>query len=443
MYAPLRRFLSLFLLLLISGCGLVDQASVPGWWPFASTPSPVPVGTATPVGMTATVPSEIDRPATATTVPSLTMWVPPEFDPQAGTPAGAILENRLREFSRRNGGVRVIVRVKAASGAGGLLESLNAAYSAAPLNMPSVVALARSDLEAAALKGLVQPLDGASTVIDEADWYGYARQLAMVQGATFALPFAGDALIIAYRPAMVNSSPADWTAIESLAQPLAFAAGDSQALFVLALYQSMGGIVEDAQRRPTLDATILSQVLQVLVDNGERGVFPPWLAQYETNAQVWQAYQDQRVNALVTWSSNYLSSLPPDTSAVALPSLSDTPLTLATGWGWSVCEMVPERRALAIKLVEFLAEGEFISDWTEAAGYLPTRPSGLVAWSNQSLKTLFSPVAVSARARPSNDQLNALGPVLKDATLIVIRGESDPTQAAQAAAERLTIPENR
>lgn len=386
---------------------------------------------------------EIVLSPTATAVPTLTLWVPPEFDPQAGTPAGSLLESRLREFSRQNGGVQVNVRVKAASGTGGLLESLNAAYNAAPLNMPSVVALTRPDLEVAALKGLVQPLDGASTAIDEADWYDYARQLAMVQGTTFALPFAGDALLIAYRPAMVITPPVDWVAINRLAQPLAFTAGDPQALFVLALYQSLGGVVEDAQRRPTLDAAILSQVLQTLADGVDRGIFPSWLAQYETNAQVWQAYQDLRVHALVTWSSNYLLGLPPDTSAVALPSLSETPLTLATGWGWSVSEPVIDRRGLAFRLAEFLAEGEFISDWTEAAGYLPTRPSALAAWSNQSLKTLLSPVAVSARARPSSDQLNVLGPVLKEAVLIVIRGESDPTQAAQAAAERLLVPENR
>jgi ABC-type glycerol-3-phosphate transport system substrate-binding protein len=181
----------------------------------------------------------------------------------------------------------------------------------------------------------------------------------------------------------------------------------------------------------------------VLADGEERGIFPYWLSQYETNAQVWQAYQDLRVNALVTWSSSYLSTLPPDTSAVAITSLSETPLTLATGWGWTVSEPVAARRALAFRLAEFLAEGGFMAGWTEAAGYLPARPSALAAWSNQNLKTLLSPVAVSARARPSSDQLMALGPVLKEAALKVLKGESDPTQAAQTAAERLSIPENR
>ena len=336
------------------------------------------------------------------------------------------------------------MRVKASSGTGGLLESLNSASAAAPLALPSVVALSRADLEVAALKGLVIALDKSSTLIDESDWYDYARQLAMVQGATFALPFAGDALVVAYRPSKVVAAPKDWQTVFRLGQPLAFTAGDAQALFVLSLYQSIGGAVEDAQRRPTLQPELLSQVLQVLADGEQRGIFPYWLSQYETSGQVWQAYTDGRVNALVTWVSNYLSSLPPDTAAVPVPSLGDTSsLTLATGWGWAVADPVPERRALSIKLAEFLADGQFLAKWTEAAGYMPTRPSALAAWSNQSLKTFLSPVAASAQARPTGDQLSSLGPVLKEATLKVLKRESDPTQAAKAASERLTVPETK
>jgi ABC-type glycerol-3-phosphate transport system substrate-binding protein len=382
-----------------------------------------------------------DPQATPTALPVLTLWVPPDFDPASGTRAGDLLRQRLDEFSRQNGGVQVQVRVKAASGPGGLLESLNAAGAAAPLALPSLVALPRGDLEVAALKGLVFPLDGVSSAIDETDWYDYARQLAMVQGATFALPFAGDALVLAYRPGKVAVPPTDWSAVFRLSQPLAFPAGDPQALFVLSLYQSVDGQVEDAQRRPTLQPDRLSQVLQMLADGEQRGVFPYWLAQYETSGQVWQAYRDGRVNALITWVSNYLSSLPPDTAAVPVPRVNEASLSLSTGWGWAVADPIPERRTVSVKLAEFLTQGEFLAEWTEAAGYLPTRPSTLAAWSNQSLKTLLSPVAISAQARPTVDQLTSLGPVLKEATLKVLKRESDPTQAAKAASEKLAVPE--
>ena len=378
---------------------------------------------------------------TATPFSAIVLWVPPDFDPGSGSKAGNMLNQRLQEFSRQNGGVQVHVRVKASSGPGGLLDSLGAAASAAPAALPSVVALSRSDLEVAALKGLVFPLDGVSMTIDETDWYNYARQLAMVQGTTFALPFAGDALVVAYRPAKVAVVPVDWPSTFRLAQPLAFPAGDPQSLFVLSLYQSVGGSVEDAQRRPMLEPDRFSQVLQMLADGEERGVFPYWLSQYETSGQVWQAYRDGRVNALVTWVSNYLTTLPPDTAAVPVPKVDDSSLSLATGWGWAIADPIPARREMSIKLAEFLSQGDFLAGWTEAAGYLPTRPSTLAAWTNQSLKTLLSPVAISAQARPTVDQLSSLGPVMKEAALKVLKRENDPTQAAKAASEKLAVPE--
>lgn len=436
----MKRFLTLLFLLLFTGC---DLARGIGLLPAAATltPPPAAAGGETSAPGSAPTPTAGTPGVTPTAVQKLSLWVPPEFDPEGGTPAGDLLRERLELFSRQNGGVQVEVRVKASSGPGGLLESLTTASAAAPLALPSVVALSRPDLEIAALKGLVYPLDGISTAIDQSDWYAYARQLAMVQGATFALPFAGDALVVAYRPGSVAVAPTDLAAIYRLGQPLAFPAGDPQALFLLTLYQSIGGTVEDAQRRPTLQPELLSQVLDVMVDGEQRGIFPFWLSQYETSGQVWQAYTDKRVNALVTWVSYYLTSLPPDTTAVPLPALDDTPLTLAAGWGWAVADPDPTRRVMAARLAEFLAEGDFLAGWTEAAGYLPTRPSSLAAWSNSSLKTLLSPVAVSAQARPSSDQLASLGSVLKEATLKVLKRESDPTQAAKAASERLTVPE--
>jgi multiple sugar transport system substrate-binding protein len=146
---------------------------------------------------------------------------------------------------------------------------------------------------------------------------------------------------------------------------------------------------------------------------------------------------------VVTWSSNYLTNLLPDTTAAALPALDDSPMSMATGWGFAIADPIPERRELAAALAEFLTEGEYLAEWTEAAGYLPTRPSALASWSSQAHRTLLSPIAANAQARPSVDQLASLGPVLKEATLKVLKREADAAQAAQAAAERLSLPETR
>ncbi len=446
-YLLLRLILALSVLLTTAGCDALQSLNLPqsllGSAATPNSPPPAAETRAAAAPPTRTPGADLGFLATATPVRSLTVWLPPEFDPNAETPAGTLLRERLQAFSKQNGGVQVNVRIKAGSGPGGLLESLSADNAAAPLALPSVVALSRADLEGAALKGLIYPLDGQSTVIDQPDWYTYARQLAMVQGATFALPFAGDALVVAYRPGRVAYQITDWPSVFRLGQPLAFPAGDPQALLVLSLYQSVGGTVEDAQRRPTLQPDLLSQVLKLMGDGEQRGIFPYWLSQYETAGQVWQAYREGRVNELVTWVSYYLTNLPPDTTAVPVPALDDTPQALATDWGWAIAEPNPERRALSIKLAEFLTDGQFLASWTEAAGYLPTRPSALAAWSNQSLKTLLSPVAVTAQGRPTVDQLSSLGPVLKEATLKVLKRENDAAQAAKAASEKLAVPESK
>jgi ABC-type glycerol-3-phosphate transport system substrate-binding protein len=114
--------------------------------------------------------------------------------------------------------------------------------------------------------------------------------------------------------------------------------------------------------------------------------------------------------------------------------------TLATGWVWALGNPQPERRQLSIELAKWLVQSDFLSKWTSAEGYLPPRPTSLAGWSNQSLQTLLSQVVISAQLRPSNDLLASLGPVLRDATLQILKAQSDPVQAAQAASERLKGP---
>ncbi len=421
-------------MLLLTGCG-VDLA---GWLQINPTAS----ASAVPAATTTAAPTQqVTRSASAT--PSgpqvLQIWLPPQFDPAAGTSAAEHLRARLASFEADNAGYKVQVRIKAANGPGGLVESLSTATGAAPTTLPALVALSRSDLETAALKGLVFPLDGLTRVVDNPDWYPYARQLALIQGTAFGLPFAGDGMLLLYRPTKLTTPPADWTGIIKASLPLAFPAADNQSLTTLLLYLSAGGQIKDSQGRPILQADPLAKVLKQYSEGQKTGVFPTWLSQYQTDGQAWQAYREQRTQLLITWASRYLADLPADTAAVPIPSLGGQSLTLASGWLWAVSDPQPERRAAAARLAEYLVNSDFLAQWTSAAGYLPTRPSALTAWSNQGLRALLSPIALAAQVRPSNDVLLGLGPVLQEATLQVIKQQGDPVQTAQAAAERLAV----
>lgn len=424
-----------FIALLTAGaCNVIEQIPLPFLTPDSQpTPTLVPT-TPTPK------PIEVATSTPQPTVPDvLTLWLPPEFDPAGGSPAAAILDNRLLDFTAETG-IEVEVRLKAASGPGSTLEALTAAASAAPQALPGVTALSRPDLENAAIKGLIYPLDGASTLIDDPDWYDYARQLAMVQGVTFGLPFAGDSLVVIYRPALVIEPPVTWEAILRLGQPVAFSAGSSQNMLTIALYRSHGGLIEDAQRRPSIDSGTLAEVLGLYSTAAQSAIFPTWLAEFETEQQAWQAFEDGRVNAVITWGSSYLKNRLPDAALTALPALGSEQVTLAGGWSWAVSDPLPERRLYSVHLAEWLSDPTFLAAWTEAAGALPTRPSSLTAWRDPGLRTILGQSALTAEARPSNDLLISLGPVLKEAVTQVIENAADPIAAAQKAAEQLTIP---
>lgn len=434
---PGLRLLAALLLGLLSACSGVS-------FDFLNPPAN-PTATAIPPKPTGTIAPEATRALTAT--PSgpqtLTLWLPPQFDPNSATPAGDRLRARLETFQSENPGLRVQVRIKAASGSGGLLEALGVTSAAAPSALPALIALPRSDLESAALKGLIFPLDGLSKQIDDPDWYAFARQLALIQGSAFGLPFAGDTLLLLYRSARLPTAPSDWNAIVRLGQSVAFPAADPQALVTLELYLSAGGATKDAQGRPILQTEALLKALKLYAESASPNIFPNWLSQYQTDGQAWQAYRDQRANLVITWCSRYLAELPADTTATLLPSLGAQPLTLATGWIWAISEPLPERRPAAAKLAEFLVASDFLAQWNAAAGYLPPRPSALAAWTNQSVRSLLSAAALSAQVRPSNDALISLGPVLADATLQVIKQQIDPVQAAQTAVEKLSLPASK
>ncbi len=372
----------------------------------------------------------------------LRIWLPPQFDPASGTPAGALLQSRLDQFTAAHPEVTIEVRLKAVDGPGGLLEALSTAGAAAPLVLPDVIALPRPILEAAALKGLLHPFPDQPSPLDDPDWYEYARELGRLQNSTFGLPFAGNALVLVYRPDQVSSPPPNWASLLAASKPVFFPAADPEALFTLAMYQSVQGPVQDSQGRPLIDPNILYQVLNFYQSSGRASIMPYTLTQFDTDNQVWTAYQEEQASMVITWISRYLSD--GDTAfpsrAAYLPISSGDPYTLATGWLWAVASTQPERQALGVQLADFLSSGDFLAEWSLSIGYLPTRASSTATWSDPELRSLADLISESAHAIPSTDVLSSLGTPLSQAVVQVLKQQTDPLTAAQDAADYLKNP---
>jgi multiple sugar transport system substrate-binding protein len=373
----------------------------------------------------------------------LRIWLPPEFDPQGNSPASSLLKARLEQFTIENPEIRLDVRIKALDGAGGLLESLVESNVAAPLALPDLVLLPRGLLESATVKGLLYPYDGLTSIMDDQSWYEYARQLAHVQSSTYGIPFAGDAMVLAYHPSSIDTPPPDLESSLSLGEVLLHPATDSQALFTVSTYMADNGSLQDAQGRPALDEAILTKILDFDQRASMAGVMPYWLTQYSNDDQVWEAFIGNPYPMAITWASAYLNhklTASADLEVASIPTPNGNPYTLATGWSWALTNQDATHRSLAIKLAEYLVEKEFLAEWTYAAGYLPPRADALQSWQDAELRQVLEQISSSAWLMPPVDMLSSLGPALEQAVVVVLKAQSDPQTAAQAVINQINQP---
>jgi multiple sugar transport system substrate-binding protein len=395
--------------------------------------NPYPSG-GTPAGwQSPSSPTAPDGPIT------LWIWVPPQLDPASHSAASARLRARLDEFSQRRPGVQVEVRTKAVDGAGGLLDSLATASAAAPATVPDLIALPREQLEPAGLKGLIQSYDDLSRLMDDSDWFAYAQDLARLQNSVYGLPFAGDALMLVHRTSNLPDSPKTWQDVLQLQTPQVFPAADPLALFSLAAYQAAGGAIRDNDGRPALEVITLTQVLTYYASASQVGVMPEWLTQIPDEDSAWRQYQDNRTDLVATWASLPLSAPETGNALAPLPSPDGNDYTLATGWVWALAARTGARQQLAVELAEFLVDKEFLASWTQPAGFLPVRPSTLDHWLGSD-RPAIRRAATSAHLLPGADILSSLGSVLQTAVVQVLKHQTDPVSAAQAAAGGLTSP---
>jgi len=421
----LRRFLLLILILGLVGCS--------GPTPVEETPllEATPTPTVVPIATEETGNPEPEGPTT------LRIWVPPQFDPANGSPEGEIFQTQLDGFAMRKPNVIIDVRVKNVEGYGGILDTLTTASAAAPLALPDLVALPRHALETATENGLLHPYDGLTTILDDPDWYDFARQMSHFKNATFGIPFAGDAMVMAYRPDIIPEPPVDWETSLSITSTLSFPAADPAAIFTLSQYQSLGIPLEDENEQPTLDVIQLTNVLSYYQQASASELMPFWLTQFENDEQSWASFLDTQADLAITWTSRYLQAAPADTAAIPILTSDGVPFTLTDGWVWALTAHDPDRQLAAAQLAEFLTTSEYLASWTEAAGLLPPRPSATEAWSDESLKTFANQIASTAQLLPSLEIVTMLGPILQQATISVLKAESDATVAAETAVEKL------
>jgi len=408
----LFRFIVLTGLFFSAGCASLEPL-------LASliTPTPAPTRPAPP---TTTAVATITPPVERIT-PILRIWLPSQFDPSADNPPAKLLKQRLTQFESQHPGLKIEVRLKKADTQGEILNDLSITGAAAPSVLPDLILLSRPDLEAAALKGLLHPITGLSTSLEDPDWYSYAQQLARIQNTGYGLPFVGDAMVLVYYPDL--GMIVNWEDVLSSKGQLVFPAGNPDGLFGLSLYASAGGQVLDAQGSPTLDEEVLRRVLTLVADGRSKKVFPPSLVNVTNESQTLQIYRMGSANKGIIWILNYHPAS--DGTITPLPGLDETAFSYATGWVWALAGSNQENQQLAAKLAEYLVTDNFVTEWTQVTGYLPTRPSSV----KEGDRTMTA-ILESAHPLPPSEVLAVLGPLIQEALTRVLNGEQPGDVAA-------------
>jgi len=371
---------------------------------YPPTPAPVPHTTATPQPpppATQTISSSGNEPHV------LRIWLPKRFDPNGGAPPAKLLLQRLTDFRTAHPGLDIELRIKDEIGETSLLNTLTMTSLAAPSALPDLIALSRADLEAAALKGLLHPIDGLSTMLHDSNWYAYARELGHVENIGYGLPFVGNVLVLVHLPETKFDS---WEDIFAEKQTLLFPAGDSRALFIMSLYASAGGEFVDDQGQLSLQEAPLTRAFNLIQTGIAANTFSPSLIEYKADEQTLQAYRNGLANAAITWSANHEAA---DGTIQLIPPVS-TPSTFADGWVWALAGAAPENQQLATELAEYLMEEPFLTQWTTANGYYSTRL-------NQD--SAVNEILDAAQALPPGDVLTTLGPILNQALSRIMGGE--------------------
>lgn len=409
--------------------GLLFSAGCASLEPLLASLTP-PAPTPTEARPTFTPPAPVtETPPADSEPPHLRVWLPVQFNPASGNDAATLLGERLAEFESQYPDLHIELRLKKMDSESDIVNVLSLTSTAAPKALPDLVLLSRPDLEAAAVRGLLHPIDGLSTSLEDPNWYGYAKELAHIQNSGYGLPLAGDAMILVYYPEL--GMLVNWEDVLASEGQIVFPAGNTQGLAGLSLYASAGGQVLNAQGLPTLNVDALTRVLTLVQEGVSADVFASSLANVTTEAQTLQIYRtgSAGTNKAIIWILNYRPG--EDGTITPLPGLGDVPFSYATGWVWALAGSNPENQQLAVELAEYLVADEFIGEWTRLTGYLPTRPS-TVEENDRAMTAILE----SAHPIPSNDVLAILGPLMQEALTRVLSGEQ-PEEVAASVVEKL------
>jgi ABC-type glycerol-3-phosphate transport system substrate-binding protein len=419
---PINSWISLSLCAAAVSAGAVSCQSLSGTT-VTAVPSGLPAITLEP--------QQTAVPTPSAEISTLTLWLPPAFRSDSNSPGGNVLNKRIEAFEALHPGISVVVRVKAATGAGGLRDSLAAAAAAAPGALPDLVALDQSNLRAAAIKGLIVPLDGLFPSQEWDSFFPYAKAMVVIDDRHYGLPFAGDAIVIA-STVIPYAEPQRWQETSSWTSPIILPLGDSRALFLFFGYYAAGATPMLSITDAKIEPQPLEQELAWLRRLQESGTLSPRSLQIDSFESSFLAIENIGESSATLFSIVLKSK---DYFLGPLPTPEGEMFSLATGWAWVIATPDPDRRIKAAELMAWLSNPQFLAEWTEAQGVLPPSRAALEGWVSSAHQKLIEGISETTLPFPDDEISAFAGPAFSKAARRVLLEGILPADAALEAAK--------
>jgi len=374
--APARTTWKRCLLVVVVAC----LATALGGCLLAATPEEAtPDPAATPAGTAASeptaAPTSVATPTPVGPPDSLTVWISDQVMPLSPGRLADVVEQQFAAFEATHPGLTIEVMPKKATGQGGIENLLTTASAVAPAVLPDLVAVDTQLLPALARKGLTWPLDDLISPEIQDDLYPFARQAGTVDEQWMGVQFEAHGLQHAlYNPTKIAAAPQTWDELFASGATLIFPAAGREGLVndaFLIQYLSIGALLVDEGERPALSAEALTEVLTYYREGIERGTILTQTVEFSTVEQCWPKFLQAEVAMSYISSDLYLNVLTGVPASV--PTRGGTAVILSRGHAWALTARDPQRRALAVHLLEWLLDPVNVDDWSAAAGSLPTR----------------------------------------------------------------------
>lgn len=448
---PRNGLIILFVTVLLFSAAVVScQTSPTDLEPVSSTP----VGEVTPpTPSNQTTVSRASPTVTATATPEgtplkLTFWTIESISPDAEGEAGNFMSNTLRAFERANPAVDVDLKLKKATGKGGIVDFLRTAKNVAPTVLPDVAVMNATDLNQAFSEGLIQPLDGRLDRSVVQDLLPAARRIGTVSDRLVAVPLGLEMEHQVYNTGIYTATPLLWTDVLSSNSAYLFPAKGVNGLVndhTLAQYFSAGGTFLDDRGAPKIDEVALRSVLEFYHQAVQNNVVDASILEAATTEELWPTYLQGQAGFTQISVKQYLTDRDLLNNSLYAPisvqDAQDTPVAITNGWVLVLVTDDPARQKAALNLMEWFLSTNSNATWNSINRSIPSRDTAFQQLAGDDPYWEFLTEQLNtARPHPGFSGYDQIGRILQQAVQQVINGEATPSEATATAIDALTLP---